>query len=612
MSIENLKRPERIDEDKIEKLKELFPDAFIEGVLNIDKLREELTAFNDESYEEGNEEFYSLNWAGKKEARKLAMLPPSGTLKFVENEGINEKDTRNIFIEGDNLEVLRQIKKSYSGRIKLIFIDPPYNTGSDLIYEDDFKEPTEKYLQKTGQADEEGLLTANPKANGRFHTNWLNMMYPRLKLARSLLRDDGVICITIGEEEVSNLKLVTNEIFGESNFLGCIIWKKKTNGNNVGFIPSVHDYILCYARNVDSVGEIGLPISKEYIEKNYSNPDNDSRGPWTVQDLSANHVGPYFPITNPLTGEVHLPPKGRYWVFNEEEVKKRIKDGRIIFGKSGTARPVQKVFLLEKKGSRQKSDSLWDNHGMNSDGTEELTQLFGIPKLFSHPKPSKLLKNILSMFTNSSSNDIVLDFFAGSGTTGHAVYELNKEDKGNRQFVLIQLPEKTNNPQYPLISEITKSRLKKVVEKLNNDDANKNGLDRGFSAFKMGKSNIRKWQDFEGNNINSFQQMLDLFTDSPFIEEAKELDIIIELMLHQGFPLDAKIEKETRESNLLWIVQHDNVPFTLVVCLDDKLHDEVGNYLSLHFVGGTFICLDNALSNEQKILLSESMNVKTI
>jgi adenine-specific DNA-methyltransferase len=612
MSIEKLTRPKRIDEERIQKLKELFPEAFADGKLNLEILQEEINGIDEELIESNTEEFYGLQWVGKKEARRLALLPPQGTLKFAEGEGVNEGKTKNFIIEGDNLEILRILQKSYFKKIKLIFIDPPYNTGSDLVYKDDFKDSIESYLRKTSQMDEEGLLTSNPKSNGRYHANWLNMMYPRLRLARKLLRDDGIICITIGEEEVSNLKLIGNEIFGEENFLGCIIWKKKTNGNNVGHIPSVHDYILCYASNINNVGEIGFPISKEYIDKNYSNPDNDPRGPWTTQDLSANHVGPYFPITNPKTGEVFYPPKGRYWVFNEEEVKRRIADGRIIFGKSGNARPVQKVFLYEKKNKKQKTDSLWDKHGFNEDGTEELTKLFSIPKLFSHPKPTKLIKNIVKMFTEPNTNDIIMDFFAGSGTTGHAVLELNEEDDGNRQFILVQIPEPLKSEHYSTISEITKERIRRVIATLESN-GNEKSFDRGFEVYKLSRSNLTKWNVYKGENLEILEYNMDIFTNTPFTEGWTEKDVIIELMLNQGFPLDSSIEQlKDIENNTVWTVRHEDVPFSMHVCLDESLHKSTVDHLVRTFDKDVFICLDDALTNEEKIILSETMKVKTI
>ncbi len=294
-------------------------------------------------YVETSEERYSFNWNGKAKARRIAQTPSTGTLRPAPEESKDWDTTENLYIEGDNLEVLKLLQKSYHKQVKMIYIDPPYNTGKDFVYKDNFKDNIKNYMEQTGQVDSEGnKLSTNSDASGRYHSNWLNMMYPRLKLARNLLQDDGVIFISIDDNEVSNLRKLCDEIFGEDNFVGIICWKKKTNGNNMGEIPPVHDYILVYTKIVKDNLLLGENIPQEYLDKNYKNPDNDPNGPWTTSDLSANHVGPYFPVVNPKTGEEYFPAKGRYWVFNEDEIKARIQSGRIIFGKSGNTAPVQK------------------------------------------------------------------------------------------------------------------------------------------------------------------------------------------------------------------------------------------------------------------------------
>ena len=366
---------------------------------------------------------------------------------------MNFDDTNNVYIEGDNLEVLKLLQTSYFRKVKMIYIDPPYNTGNDFVYADDFADPMARYKEITSQATK-----SNPETMGRYHTNWLNMMYPRLRLAANLLRDDGVIFISIDDREITNLRKICDEIFGEENFIGIILWKKKTNGNNMGVIPPVHDYIVAYAKSAESVGEIGYVITEEFIAKTYSNPDNDPRGAWTTMDLSANHKGPHFPITNPVNGEVFDPPEGRYWVFNEEEVKRRIADGRIIFGKTGTTRPVQKVFAAERLSGKIRAESWWDSHGMNSDATEEIRGLFGQGKLFTHPKPSKLIHHFVKIATVK--DDIILDFFSGSATTAHAVMQLNVEDGGNRRFIMVQLPEQCDDKSEAINPRLTKPDTK--------------------------------------------------------------------------------------------------------------------------------------------------------
>ncbi|NCP76502.1 site-specific DNA-methyltransferase, partial [Shewanella vesiculosa] len=413
-------------------------------------------------------------------------------------------------------------------------------------------------------------LSNNPETSGRYHTDWLNMMYPRLKLARNLLKDDGVIFISIDEVEVSNLTRICDEIFGEENRLGTIVWKKKTNGNNMGYIPPVHDYFLAYAKVASDSCLLGFPLSDEFIEKTYSNPDNDPRGSWTTSDLSANHVGPYFEITNPETGEKFLPPKGRYWVFGEEDVKKRIADGRIIFGKSGNGRPIQKKFLNERSSMRRKAESWWDAHGMNEDGTSELGKLIA-PKVFTHPKPSLTIKNLSNICTQG--NDLILDFFAGSGTTAHAVMQLNAEDGGNRKFILVQLPEKTDvmseafKAGYKTIAEISKERIrragKKILEELepqNTRNTQKKDedllnigeadpsvssvssvvkkLDLGFKVFKLDSTNIKPWEvDFDMT-----ERTLEDFI-SNIKPDRREEDVLYEILLKYGLDLTLPIDE---------------------------------------------------------------------
>lgn len=282
-------------------------------------------------------------------------------------------------------------------------------------------------------------------------------MKQRLSLSKKLLAAHGTIFISIDDNEFSQLKLLCDEVFGANNYVGTILWKKKTNGNNMGWLPPVHDYILCYSKEIGKIYDFGFEVSEEDILKNYSNPDNDPRGPWTTTDLSANHKGPYFPVTNPKTGDVYYPPAGRYWVFNEQEIQRRIADGRIIFGKSGMARPVQRVFAKDRKFSKRKVESWWDNHGMNADATQELKDIFGVAKVFTHPKPTQLIKDIVKM--SCSKTATILDFFAGSGTTGHAVMKLNAEDGGTRRFILC-----TNN-ENGICRDVTYERIRRVIDK---------------------------------------------------------------------------------------------------------------------------------------------------
>lgn len=617
MSIEELKRPERIDQNRIEKLKELFPEAFADGQLNLELLKEEVTALNGDGISDGKDEFFAMNWSGKKEARQLAFLPAQGTLRFSEGEGVQEKDTKNILIEGDNLEVLRILQKSYADKVKCIYIDPPYNTGKDFVYKDDFKDPVEKYLQKTEQADEEGLLTSNPKASGRFHANWLNMMYPRLRLARNLLKDDGVIFVSIDDTEHANLKKIMDEIFGEENFVANIVWQKKYSPqNDATYFSDMHDFIVVYAKKKkhnknDQIGWARnlLPRTDE-MNSAYRNPDNDERGPWKSADFSVRTYSKEYdyPITTP-GGRVVTPPSGRCWMTSEENFRNLVKENRIWFGRDGNNVPSVKKFLSEVQNGTVPA-TWWkrEDFGDNQEATQELRALFndtGVP--FETPKPVRLIKKILQLATDKDDNDIVLDFFAGSGTTAQAVLEMNEEDQGNRRFILVQLPDPTNHEHYATIADVTKERIRRVINKLG-----ENNSKQGFKVYEMNQTNIRKWELFNNDVITNLDEEIDLFTNAPLKEGYETSDVITELMLHQGYPLDSKIDNIDTNDNLLWIVNHEDVPFPLVVSLDAKLQEETGEYLYSNFEKATFICLDDALTNKQKILLSEAMNVKTI
>lgn len=386
-----------------------------------------------------HEKKYGLVWEDKPEEVEERLRDELPVLHEVKERAIVSQadDAPNhILIEGDNLEALTALSYTHAGKIDVIYIDPPYNTGNkDFVYNDSFVDSEDAFR----------------------HSKWLSFMDRRLKLAKGLLSDRGVIFISIDDNEQAQLKLLCDEVFGDSNNIGTIIWKKKTNGNNMGLIPPVHDYILSYAANINNLSNksFGLPLSEEYLKKTYSNPDNDPRGPWTTADLSANHKGPYYPIKNPVTGEIHYPSKGRYWVFNEQETLRRIKEGLIIFGKSGNAKPVQKVFLKNRETKKKTADSWWDKYGMNEDGTTELTNIFNESKKFVHPKPTITIKHLLTLPPDK--NATILDFFAGSGTTLHATMQLNKEDGGHRKCILV-----TNN-ENGICENVTYERNKRVI-----------------------------------------------------------------------------------------------------------------------------------------------------
>ena len=604
--------------EKLIHLKSLFPDIFAEGKIDLQRLKEIL---GEEVFVQN--EHYELSWAGKSDARKEIQKQTTATLTPDRSGSVNFGSTQNVFIEGENLEVLRVLQKSYFGKIKMIYIDPPYNTGNDsFVYPDDYSERSDEFNKRTGITDENGFLNKqdlwqkNNKENGRFHSVWLSMMYPRLYLARNLLREDGVIFISIDDNEASNLKLICDEVFGEENFIGQIVWKKKTNGNNMGYIPPVHDFILSYSKQKNSLveDEFGIPISQEHINKHYSNPDNDPRGLWTTMDLSANHKGPHFPIKNPSNGEIHYPSDGRYWVFNEAEVKKRISEGRIIFGKSGNGKPVQKAFLTDRKQRRIKAESWWDKHGLNEDGTKELTSLFGIPKIFVHSKPSITIRNLVNVATEISSSDLILDFFAGSGTTAQAVIELNEEDGGNRQFICVQMPEvleensEAHKAGYKTIADITKARISKVIEKITTERESKLELETrqplGFNAYKLAPSNFKIWRsDIQGKD--AILKQLEVFQSSEKSDSPQE-DMLTELLLKTGLGLGVKYfqEQSFYKVGNLWICFEK---------FQSEMKEQIlqGNVQKVIFLNSCFAS-DAELSNLQLELKENEINLVII
>ena len=543
----------------------------IERAIDADVLRQEISA----QVVEGAQERYQFTWPDKKRSVVLANAPIAKTLRLDREKSVGyngtegDIDSENIYIEGDNLDALKLLQETYLGKVKMIYIDPPYNTGNDFIYEDDFAQETEVYLNNSGQFDSEGnRLVQNTESNGQFHTDWLNMLYPRLRIAKDFLADDGVIFISIDDNEMSSLRKICDEVFGNSNFIGSILWKKKTNGNNMGFLPPVHDYILCYAKELKSIVDMGYPVTKEFLEKTFSNPDNDPRGPWTTTDLSANHKGPNFPIMNPNTGDIYYHPEGRYWVFNATEVEKRIADGRIIFGKTGVTRPVQKVFAANRKFGKIRAESWWDNKGMNEDATIEQKELFGKSKLFTHPKPSKLIKHLAAIATERES--VVFDFFSGSATTAHAVMQLNAEDGGNRKFIMVQLPEETDvkseayKAGYRTICEIGEERIrcagKKIKEETGAD------IDYGFRVFRVDSSNM---EDVYYKPTDYKQEQLSLFADNIKPDRTPE-DLLFQVMLDLGILLSSKIGEEEIAGKKVFSVENGY----LIACFDKDVTEE--------------------------------------
>lgn len=548
----------------LDELKAKLPEFFdCEGNFDLDKFKGQLEEHNINELKDG----YQLNFIGKDYARRQAGERPSTVIvPDQEQNNVEGKDSKNLFFTGDNLEVLRHLQNNYAGKIDVIYIDPPYNTGNDdFVYPDTFEYSDEKIKEMFGIDDEQikRLKSIQGKSS---HSSWLTFMYPRLMLAKKLLSNNGIIFISLDDNEQANLRNLLNFLMGENNFIASMIVKRKSGPNNVGIIPSIHDYLLVYARDILQLGEdIGLPLKR----KGYSNPDNDPRGPWTTMPLSANHVGPHFKITNPKNGKTYLPSAGRYWVFNEKEVEKRIKDGRIIFGKSGETAPVQKVFLSDRiaAGKKQKIGTIIENEGINNRGTKELEELLGNSKVFDTPKPSSLIKFILKIINNK--NAIVLDFFAGSSTTADAVMQLNAEDGGNRKFIMVQLPEKTytvnsDGKEVPTkggkaayeagfksIDEISRERIRRAVAKIKTDNdltlpKDFDGSFKHYRVVKPTKQTLEDIEDFDPDNTTLFTDMVDSFSSKGLDvagDATGEQTILTTWLAKDGYSFDADIKK---------------------------------------------------------------------
>ena len=535
-------------QENIKKLKEIFPEIFIEGRIDFDLLRQICRGGGVHDLENSKER-YSLTWNGKSEARQIAQEVSTGSLRPAKEESKNWDNTENIYIEGDNLEVLKLLQKSYHGKIKMIYIDPPYNTGKDFVYKDNFKDNIENYKEITGQVNEEGIkLTTNTETNGRYHSDWLNMMYPRLKLARNLLTDDGVIFISIDDNEQANLKKICDEIFGEENFVAQIVWERAYAPVNLKkHFSESHDYIVCYSKNINLSINNGLKRSEE-ADNRYLNPDNDPRGVWQSDNFS---VGPavesnIYKIVSP-SGRENYPPNGRSWRVSEEKFKEMLLDNRVWFGEDGNGVPRQKRFLSEVKNSITPM-TIWKytEVGHSQDATKKLKELFDEVHVFDYSKTVELIKRCIELYTIQG--DIILDFFSGSATTAHSVMQLNAEDGGNRKYIMVQLPELCDEDSeaykagYKNICEIGKERIRRAGEKIKSDESlpieNREKLDVGFKVFKLDSTNIKEW-DIDTEDLQ--QTLLDSIENIK--RDRNTLDVLYEILLKYGLDLNIPIEE---------------------------------------------------------------------
>lgn len=600
-----------IKEHQIEKLKELFPEAFTEGSkIDWDRLRRTLG----EQIDAGKER-YGMNWSGKADCFRTIQQPSIATLVPAREESVDFDSTQNLFIEGDNLEVLKLLQKSYLGKVKMICIDPPYNTGNDFIYPDNYTENLDTYLAYTGQVDAEGRKFAtNTETDGRFHSKWLNMMYPRLFLAKNLLREDGLVFISIDDNEVDNLKKICDEIFGEENKVEKIIWKNKYGAGalNKGFI-SVHEYILCYSKG--PISFIAAPYSEDDIKK-YNKKDEkySTRGGYITQPLER-AVGMdfrenlRFPIT--YNGNEIWPAK--QWIWNKERMDKAIENNEVVFSQMSDGKwSVRfKQYLKDENGKVRHGKPISILNGpFNQDGTKEIEEALG-RDIFPFPKPSALIKYLLSFIVNEDeANDfIVLDFFAGSCPTAAAVIALNQEDNGNRKFIGIQLPEKVSDNStafeagYKTIADIGKERIRRVIKKVKGEHSEKTDmfkgdiskLDLGFKVFKLSKSNFNIWDANVEKTPEAIGRQLELHI-SHISAEASQEAILYELLLKSGFELTTPIDKLTLEGSIVFSIAEGE----LLICLDKRLTNEVIKAMAERKPSRA-ICLDEGFQDNDQL-----------
>nr|WP_244393428.1 site-specific DNA-methyltransferase [Bartonella tribocorum] len=553
-----------IVKQNIQQLKQLFPEVFSEGKINFDQLQELLG-----NYLVKNEDHYNFTWHGKRAASRLAQTPSTGTLRPCKKESVDWDTTQNLFIEGDNLEVLKLLQKPYHRQVKMIYIDPPYNTGNDFVYKDDFKDGIQNYLEMTRQLDNEGKkIGTNSSSAGRYHTNWLNMMYPRLKLARNLLRDDGVIFISIDDNEVHNLRKLCDEVFGEENFIAQFTWRKTDNQANIGNIARVKEYIILYSKESKTLKLNKMRLT-ERAKKEYRYKDNHGfyRRSILLDKTRGRH---FYKITTP-SGTILEGP----WMINEKDFQDLSSKQAIYWATGKTELPYGKIYLHESQGQIA-NDFLSIEFGTNQEAGVALENLFNA-RYFDFPKPLSLIKHFLTIATN---DDLILDFFAGSGTTAHAVMQLNAEDGGKRRCISVQLPEPTDEKSeafkagYKNIAEISKERLRRAGKKIKEEqsaqlDFNENGgIDTGFKVFKLDSSNIKRWEaDFDTLET-------DLINAVDYLKrDRSNEDLLYEILLKYGFDLTVSIEMRLLAQKNVYIIGHG----ALIVCLDTDIDMDVIN-----------------------------------
>ena len=613
-------------EGNVAKIAALFPQCVTERLnkdgkpefaIDFDKLRAELSK---DMLDEG-EERYQFIWPDKRAASRLANEPTDKTLRPDIEASVDFWNTENLYIEGDNLDVLKVLRENYLGKVKMIYIDPPYNTGNDFVYNDDFAQTREDFEATNGAFDEEGNLMIDPmqrntESNGRFHTDWLNMIYPRLKVARDLLSEDGAIFVTLDDNEVYNCRKVMDEIFGANNFVATIIWENFYGRSNAAAISPAHNYILLYSKAGDDWKNIRnlLPRDEKSTDK-YKNPDNDSRGPWRLGPIFASgerHEGLMYSITTP-TGKIVTPPKGSHWRMLESDFWKMYDEGRILFGMDGKGSPAIKLFLADvQDGIVPRTIWLHSEVGHTQDGKREIQALFPDEMPFDTPKPTKLISHIIQI--SCGKEDTILDFFSGSATTAHAVMKLNAEDGGKRKFIMVQLPEVSDEKSearkagYETICQIGEERIRRAGNKVK-EEAGLQGqdLDVGFRVLKLDSSNM---EDVFYTPDKFDPSLLDSLVDNIKADRSGE-DLLFQVMLDLGIELSAKIERKEVAGKEVFSVDDDY----LLACFDTDVNEttieEMAKLLPTHLViRDASAANDNVLDNFDQIIESYSNEKK--
>jgi adenine-specific DNA-methyltransferase len=630
--------PEKLDlasldvaADKRRLLHQLFPEAFTESTgadgkpaeLDFEKLKDVLGAHVELATP--GQERYGLEWPGKRDALKAVQAPSLATLIPAPEESVDWETTQNVFIEGDNLEVLKLLQKSYYGKVKMIYIDPPYNTGNDFVYPDNYAESLDTYLRYTGKIDDQGFkTTTNSKDSGRFHSNWLRMMYPRLYVAKNLLQEDGVIFISIDDNEVANLRHLCDQIFGEDNFVANFVWQKRYSRENRGSVGDAHEYIVCYAKSGELFAESSgrIPLNEQQ-EKIYRNPNNDPAGRWRGVPMTAQGFRPnqMYEVVAP-SGKIHTPPEGRCWGFIESEYKKYFNQGRIYFGKDGDAQPQVIRYLSEVEGLVPWTWLPHEDAGHTDESKKEIYSIFNKGFEFDTPKPTRLLR-LLTSIAGRRRDFLIIDFFAGSATMSDAAMSMNADDGGSRRCISVQLPEPCSEDSelrkagFETIADIAKERIRRAGAKIREEhDAKLNAaekdadlltpqssnesslttLDTGFRVFKLAPSNFKRWDgEAAAASKEALVQQMEATLDH-IATGATEDSLLFEILLKAGYQLTCPLEKLALAGHTVWSVDGGS----LFVCVEDRIDSALVDAVAeKHPV--QFICLDRALQGDDPL-----------